>query len=402
MTCPFEDPRPVRFGGKADVVVAGGGIAGIAAAVAAARQGANTLLLEKGIVLGGLATAGLINWYEPLCDGEGTQMTGGIAEELIRLSTRYGPDGPPEAWLRKENTRSEPKRYATAFSPTIFALALNDYLQQNHVRLLLDAVITYPVMENTVCRGVVAELKEGRSFFEASAVIDATGDACVLHAAGAPTVEGSNYLTYVSHLIDSSGAEILAEKKAFGRLRRPWNMLGASRTGDGQPENVPCTPGLTGEEITRFVRAGQEMLFEQIRRLPKGSFDVVSLPSIPQLRTSRHLKGGYTFTGKAWERRFPDAIGACGDFRRRGERFQIPYRTLYHPDYPNLYAAGRIISSSGEGWEITRVIPVCAMTGQAAGTAAAIAASESCGAAEVDISRLQDILRSNGAILDGI
>ena len=82
----------------AEVIVVGGGIAGVAAAVAAARSGADVLLLEKGSLLGGLATNGLISWYEPLCDGHGEQLMTGLAEELLRLSIRYGDDTLPRIW----------------------------------------------------------------------------------------------------------------------------------------------------------------------------------------------------------------------------------------------------------------------------------------------------------------
>lgn len=82
----------------AEVIVVGGGIAGVAAAVAAARSGADVLLLEKGALLGGLATNGLISWYEPLCDGHGEQLMTGLAEELLRLSIRYGDDTLPRIW----------------------------------------------------------------------------------------------------------------------------------------------------------------------------------------------------------------------------------------------------------------------------------------------------------------
>lgn len=81
-----------------DVIVVGGGIAGVAAVVAAARGGAKTLLMEKTVTLGGLATQGPISWYEPLCDGEGKQMIYGIAEELIRLSVKYGFEDMPHEW----------------------------------------------------------------------------------------------------------------------------------------------------------------------------------------------------------------------------------------------------------------------------------------------------------------
>lgn len=81
-----------------DVIVVGGGIAGVAAAVSASREDSGVLLIEKGCNLGGLATGGLISWYEPLCDGEGKQIIYGIAEELIKLSAKYGFDNLPEKW----------------------------------------------------------------------------------------------------------------------------------------------------------------------------------------------------------------------------------------------------------------------------------------------------------------
>ena len=85
-----------------DVIVVGGGIAGIAAAVSSAREGASTLLIEKQINLGGLATTGLINWYEPLCDGEGNKIIGGVAEEMIKLSIKYSFENLPAMGWRRE------------------------------------------------------------------------------------------------------------------------------------------------------------------------------------------------------------------------------------------------------------------------------------------------------------
>ena len=120
-----------------DVIVVGGGVAGVAAAVAASRNGAKTLLMEKTVILGGLATIGLINWYEPLCDGEGNQMVTGIAEELIKLSVKYGFESLPEKWGGEGKYPPRGERYATFFSPNIFALALIEYLEQNGVSLRL-------------------------------------------------------------------------------------------------------------------------------------------------------------------------------------------------------------------------------------------------------------------------
>lgn len=106
---------PVR--GEYDVIVCGGGVAGVSAAMAARREGASVLLLEKAVNLGGLATVGLISWYEPICDGKGRRVMGGMPEELMELSMKYGFSTLPEGW-KNSRTSDEPGRCATHFSHT--------------------------------------------------------------------------------------------------------------------------------------------------------------------------------------------------------------------------------------------------------------------------------------------
>lgn len=146
-----------------DVIVVGGGVAGIAAAVASSRNGAKTLLMEKSCMLGGLATAGLISWYEPLCDGEGKQMIYGIAEELVKLSIKYGFENLPAKWGGQGINPIHYDRYATRFSPGIFALALIEYLEENGVALRFDTLATYPDVEDGICKGILVETVGGRS-----------------------------------------------------------------------------------------------------------------------------------------------------------------------------------------------------------------------------------------------
>lgn len=111
--------EPVKKG-HYDVIVVGGGIAGVAAAVAASREKAKVLLIEKSINLGGLATNGLISWYEPLCDGKGRQMVHGIAEELIKLAVKYGFDNLPEKWGGNGRAKRQDGRYSTFFHQRYF------------------------------------------------------------------------------------------------------------------------------------------------------------------------------------------------------------------------------------------------------------------------------------------
>ena len=394
----YEDKRPVIEKKAYDVVVVGGGIAGVAAAVAAARKGVSVLLLEKSIVLGGLATAGLISWYEPLCDGKGKQLIYGIGEELIRLTAKDSFDTIDPLWLEPTGEKPQ-KRFTNRFSPTIFAMTLDEYLRENNVTVMLDSHAVYPVMEGKTCRGVMVESISGREFYPAGAVIDATGDAQVLDRAGAPTVKGGNWFTFVGHYTSRALAKDFADGGDISVFRK-WMWVGSSAAGHGQPEGMPRVSGTTSEEVTEYVLATRKAALEELRKEPRQERDLSMLPFMPQFRTIRRLEGKTLFKGIDGEK-FADNIGDCGDFRRPGIHCQIPYSCLYHQDFPNLWAAGRIVSAEeGDGWEITRVIPVCALTGQAAGTAAALCILEKSTADTLDIVLLQNTLRADGANIE--
>ena len=377
----------------------GGGIAGLAAAAAAARGGARTLLLEKSIVLGGLATAGLISWYEPLCDGEGRQMIGGIAEELIRLSVRYGFDTLPGEWAQAPAAPPDRQRFASFFSPALFAMALDAWLQESRVAVVLDCLAVYPVMEQKRCVGIMAEVKEGRAFYGAKMVVDATGDAGIFYNAGAPTVTGRNYLSYIAHGYNADDVSAYRQSGKMVKLRR-WLAAGSDMNGNGQPEGQETVVGVTSEEITDFVMAGRRLLFEKLKNQDKDSRDVSMLPFMPQLRTIRRIQGATEF--RAVDRLSCEhSIGSCGDFRSagKGKHYQIPLEALYCTAYPNLIAAGCMISAPyGDGWEVARVIPVCALTGQAAGTAAALAVRQGAGVASLPYGTLRNQLENQGVL----
>ena len=394
------DPRPVIPKPAYDVIVVGGGVAGVAASVSAAREGARVLLMEKGILLGGLATAGLISWYEPLCDSRGTKMIGGIAEELIRLSVRYGFDDLPDGWRDGLNAQKRPGRYATHFSPMIFAAALDEYLLNNHVDVILDCMAVFPAMERGRLRGIAAETKQGRAFYPAKVAVDATGDASLFYQAGLPTRNGENYMTFVAHGYRRENAVEYAESenKSMNQMRKWW-FFGSDLYGNGHPASLPKIAGVTAEEITDFVLTGRKMLFRQLQTEDREARDVSALPTMPQLRTIRKIVGAREF--KAADREIcPDSVGSCGDFRPAGwgKRYHIPYRSLYSPECAGLLAAGRIISANREGWEASRVIPVCALTGQAAGTAAAMAALGDGDVRSVNVPALQAALRRNDVL----
>ena len=388
-----------------DVIVVGGGVAGVAAAVAAARNGAKTLLMEKQVVLGGLATAGLISWYEPLCDGEGKQMVTGIAEELIRLSVKYGFERLPEKWGGEGKYPVSRERFATNFSPNIFALALLEYLKENGVALRLDTLATYPEVEAGVLKGILVETVGGREFFPAKLVVDATGDACICHRAGVPTELGDNYLTYIVHELDSEGAEELGKTGDFCKARK-WKGVGSDLfgndlsendlSGDGHPEGRRMMQVTSADDVTAYMVWGGRKVLERLRSEDKNSRDVMTLPTMPQFRKIRRMIGETEFDGSEDGIVIRDSVGVFGDFRKSGRHFQLPYASLYNREVGNLFAAGRIISAKGDGWELTRVIPVAALSGEAAGTAAALCVKGRCENHRLDVKLLQGVLQEAG------
>ena len=374
-----------------DVVVVGGGIAGIAASVAAARKGASVLLLEKSVNLGGLATIGLISWYEPLCDGEGNQMMASIAEELIKLTAKYGFDSIPEQWGGEGPCKNERTRYTSRFSPTIFMLALDRYMDENGVDVLFDALATYPDMNGGHCNGVIVETVGGTEYYGAKYVIDATGTAVIMKRAGVPTVDGLNYMSYVAHGFTHEGAKKFAETKNI-KAFRTWLSAGSNLYGVGQPEGMPMVKGTTSADVTWFIKEGKRRMLEKLETTDRLSRDLMDIPAMPQYRKICRIEGEYVFMGTEFDVKFDDAIGSCGDFRKAGSHFQIPYRCLYNKKFDNLLAAGRIISAEGEGWEITRVIPVAAMTGEAAGVAAALSVKQNKKLPDLNVKEIQSYL----------
>lgn len=358
---------------KYDVIVVGGGIAGIAASVSASRNGARTLLIEKQVNLGGLATGGLISWYEPLCDGIGNQMIYGIAEELIKLSVKYGFDNLPEKWGGSGKNSPKNQRYSTYFSPTVFSASLDEFVLESGVNIRFDSRATYPVMEKNICKGIIVESINGSEYFEAKAVIDATGDASIMHRAGVPTVEGENFMTYIVHMYEKEDIEKLNETGDTCKFRK-WINKGSDMLGNGHPDGMRLLKGVTCEDITDYVISGKKRILEYIQKLDKNNYDIMSIPTMPQFRTIRRIIGKCDFNAVDGET-FEDSIGTCGDFRPKniGRHYQIPRGALYNENYPNLFAAGRIISApEGDGWEVARVIPTCALTGEAAGKSAAL------------------------------
>ncbi len=384
--------------GTYDAIVLGGGLAGCAAALAARRNGCSTLVIEKMIVLGGLATAGNVAIYLPLCDGRGNKVTAGIAEELLNRSIVYGYGSLPEEWRQGPRKAGTSRRYSTNFSPPEFALALDEMMVAEGIHLLLDTLFCSAVMEDGTCKAVIVENKSGRGAFTARCFIDATGDADLAARCNLETMEQENWLSYWMY---STSLEDMVRAVAEGSVERGIRLvaLGANDRGRGAPEGSSRHRGTDSHDITQFVLAGRAMALRRLKAREKGKQSLLSLPTIPQLRTTRRLVGRYTLGANDVGRNFPDSIGCVGDWREPGPVYEVPLRCLQSTVARNVLFAGRCISSEGEAWEVTRVIPGVTMTGQAAGTAAALTIRRRCAVQDLDVGELQGMLEEAGVIL---
>ena len=172
-----------------DVAVCGGGFAGISAALAAAREGKKVVLLEKQYMLGGLGTAGLVTIYLPLCDGLGHQVSFGIAEELLKLSVKYGAEAKyPENWLDGKGSRSDKdRRYEVQYNAQIFAILAEQLLLENGVDILYGSYVVGAKTDEKRIKCLYVENKSGRTEYYIKTVVDATGDCDIAWFANAPT-----------------------------------------------------------------------------------------------------------------------------------------------------------------------------------------------------------------------
>lgn len=393
--------KEVMVTGKYEVIVAGGGVAGIAAAVSASRMGKKVLLIEKTITLGGLATIGLVNWFVPSCNGRGTKIVKGMSEEMLNLAVKLGYDSMPDEWKNGQEPGEDAKsRYVSKFSVNIYILQLTKWLKDENVDILFDTIVSQPIMEKGKCKGVVVENKTGTQYFEADVIIDATGDADVLYRAGVPTVQGKNYHTFYATVTDLEICKEAVEQKDIKKLYRKRLFGGkANLFGVGHPEGKPFWSGTTAEDVTNYVVENHIEFLENIKNDNRTERDITELPHMVQLRTTRRLDGEYTLTTNDVYKHFDDSISALNDFEHRHFLYEIPYRVMIKRGFENLIAAGRITSGDGYGWDLLRVIPPAIITGQAAGVAASISIDDKKAVYDIDVTKLQNILEKQNVII---
>lgn len=391
----IDEQIKTKVAGEYDVAVCGGGFAGISAALAASRHGKKVVLFEKQYMLGGLGTAGIVTIYLPLCDGIGHQVSYGIAEELFRLSILHGAeDRYPENWLCGVGTRTEKdKRFEVQYNPQLFAILAEKLLLDNGVCIMYGTYAVDTVVNDGKIDYVVTENKSGRCAYKVKSVVDASGDCDIAHFSGAPTEQfkQGNVLAAWYYSVGKEGyklnsvgfADIPDEEK---NDRNEVKMLVDKRFS-----------GLDGKELSQqMILSHQSTYMDFLKKREKDdSVLPVTIATTPQIRMTRRIVGEYELSHTEMHKYFEDSVGMVSDWKKRGPVYEVPFRTLYSAKIKNLICAGRCTSVNETMWDIMRVIPCCAVTGQAAGTAAAMSDDFS----GIDIKELQEKLVCDGVVL---
>jgi hypothetical protein len=396
----LEPARDLPVIGTPDVLVVGAGSAGIAAAIAAARRGADVWLVERYGFIGGLATFGLINLLLTLDDGCGTQVVAGLCQEFVdQLDARYPPRAEwgatdpvaVERWRQWGLIWGAPPdvvRYSVAFDPEDFCDVSLDLLRAAGVRIRLHSWCAHAYAPDGRIEAVVLESKRGREVVQPRVVIDATGDGDVLVAAGAAheSVTIPPWLWFrVGGLGDLDGVGF--RTTGAGRFLVPWGPL-ARRVDPTDPDD------LTAAELE--CRDAVRAEFARLQSEHPGAWldDIAKMIGITE---SRRLVGDYVLEKSDGDRRFDDAIARTGHWTKREVVYDIPYRCLTTASVRNLLVSGRCISTSRYVHQATKEIPAAMATGEAAGAAATRAPDGDVHA--VDIAALRVDLAAGGAIV---
>jgi hypothetical protein len=433
-TSIHEPARDARVAAETDVLVVGGGPAGLSAAVSAARNGADVTLVERYPYLGGLASGGMVLVLDDMHNGTEISVRG-IAVEIIERMERWGlavvpseHDRRPEIrgteamwrkWARygtfdfHTHTKPHPIVYAAAFDPDGFKRAAYDMVAESGVRLRLHSWFSSTIVEDGAAKGVVVETKEGRQALLAKVVIDTSGDLDVAASAGARFSGGSFILTTVSRLggVDTEAAERFqfeaperfheVDREAKRIIGGSWDFWWLKTPLPGIVWcNCPHMAGLDGlkvEDLTKAELEGRSRMHRLVdyARANMPGFErcfVVDFAPQTGVRQTRMLEGEYVVTKEdvVKRRHFEDSV--C-----RGRDYYTPYRALLPVGVENLLVAGRHYSVTPQAQKISREIPPCMAMGEAAGVAAALALRAGVTVRKADVRAIQQQMRAQGA-----
>lgn len=434
-----ERDLPVR--GEYDVVVLGGGPAGIAAAASAAALGRKTLLVERYGFLGGMGTAAGVTTFCGLhanVHGEHRQVVHGIVDELLARIDRLGGLNKPHV--------SFGKIQAQAYDTAAYKCAADDLLLANRADIIFHALGAGVVMDsNDTIDALILETKSGRAAVTGCVFIDCSGDGDLAAWAGAPFEKGDGHgsMLYPTMMFRLNGVDPAAAGEAWTTI--PGLMEDAEKRGVKFPrKGVVIRPqknpiewrvnvtqmkkpdgsaldGTDANELTAGEIEGRRQVmqfFEFLAREAPGFANAYVVDTPPQLgiRETRRITGPYQLSDDDVLScaNFEDSIGVNGWpieahnagrvewrwFAPNSRGFcQLPYRMLLPQKVKNLLVAGRCASMTHEGQSAARVSGPCFVMGQAAASAAHLALSGNSQLAEISVEALQGLLEKNGAYL---
>ncbi len=404
-----EPSKEIPVVAECDVAVVGGGPGGIMAALAAARTGAKTLLVERYGFLGGMATAGLMtsfNGFRNEHPPDHVQTVRGIAQELVdRLleaggacaCTAHGNFGPMQPGQCP---------YAVSFDSEVLKRVALEMLCEAEVEIMLHSTFSNALTEDRKVTAIIIENKSGRQAIQAQIYVDATGDGDLAARAGArfekvekvgQRIMGMTLMYRVTGIPEPSRDE-----------RRLWVNGITTRWGPG----VGQMDGSDAADMTAAEIEARRAVEEHVKRLKQDFPDVslVETATIIGVRETRRIVGLYTITedDALTGRPQPDSIAVSSNpvpgyygkrrfFDHLG--FEIPYRSLVTADLDNVILSGRCISASQPAFQSARSMAPNMAISQASGTAAAMCVSVECLPADLDIAALQKQLESDDAVV---
>ena len=422
--------KDIELYGEYDVVVVGGGPAGVCTALSAARQGMKTIIIEAMPALGGMATSALVGPFMTNYDRDGDEQTvGGIFSEIVNRLEKYSAAFQPESVENKSIYTSFIEKYprhVTPFDSFYLEIVLDEMLREAGVEILCYTQFSDAIAEDQEIKYILVNAPEGLLCISGKVFADCTGNAAVAEKAGVPTYKGDEKsgipqpgtLMFEVYGVDDD------KFNDFGA--RPERPVKAYRTPMGKYKvnhyHVYNVDAANAKSLTDAHSEARHQVIEAYGVLKNKTpgFENARISAVAPvlgIRESRHIEGEYKITVKdvAEGTKFDDRIAVYGfgmDVHGRSEaetgnfkieiakKYYIPYSALLPKDCKNLIVAGKTLSCESQAVGGMRCMPAAMAMGEASGVAVSMAIHDNVSLRDINIKDLQAKLIELGAILD--